>query len=688
MLATSREPLRIPGETLWVVGPLPVPPAPAPVPASVPVPPDITDISTYPAVRLFCDRAAAVLPGFAAGPRNAAAVSRICRALDGLPLAIELAAPWLRTLTPAQLAERLDDRFALLTGGSRTALPRHQTLRAVVDWSWNLLSEPERVLARRLAIFPGGAPLAAVERVCADPARLPRGEVLPALSGLVGKSILAAVDSPGDSGPRYRMLETVRTYGLERLAEAGEDVRTRDAFAAYYLSFAETADPMLRTAEQIRWFRELAAEQDNAHAALRWTIARRDAEVALRFVRALGYYWVQRGHGEVDALAREVLALEPPPLRTREITEARVICALLAAGWSWDIETIREPLTAAIAALDRWSADYQKFHPVAALAEPTLAQFDGDNERALAVFDRYATAGDPWLRAMGLMQRVSYASMLGRLDGAEEDCRAALGQFRELGEKWGAAITLAQLAEFTELRADHAASIAAMEEAASIGHELGAWGDMCYVDGMLAVLRARAGDIARGRADLDRAERTAAEIGTNRDTSRWLAFLGAEMAWREGDLAGVARCSAAVLAEIDRTRAPWWNSLRAQAKARLAMVALADGDTRRCRELLAEALRALTEWADHAALASVLDALAASALRRGHDDDAELAARLLGAAHSVRGAFNESSLDAPAARAAARRALGEPAFGAAYQRGRELGYATALSLAGDILAAN
>src|SRR5262249_47476662 len=157
-------------------------------------------------------------------------------------------APWLRTLTPAQLAERLDDRFALLTGGSRMALPRHQTLRAVVDWSWNLLSEPERVLARRPAIFPGGAPPAARERGGADPARLPRGEVLPALSGLVGKSILAAVDSPGDSGPRYRMLETVRTYGLERLAEAGEDVRTRDAFAAYYLSFTETADPMLRTA--------------------------------------------------------------------------------------------------------------------------------------------------------------------------------------------------------------------------------------------------------------------------------------------------------------------------------------------------------------------------------------------------------------------------------------------------------
>src|SRR5215470_6102399 len=238
MLATSREPLRIPGETLWVVGPLPVPPAPASAPASVPVPPGITDISTYPAVRLFCDRAAAVLPGFAAGPRNAAAVSRICRALDGLPLAIELAAPWLRTLTPAQLAERLDDRFALLTGGSRTALPRHRTLRAVVDWSWELLSAAEQALARRLAIFPAGTTLAAAERICADDL-LPSAAVLPTLSGLVDKSILGAAESQDGLAPRYRMLETVRAYGLEQLAGAGEEAAVRDAFAEYYLDLAE-----------------------------------------------------------------------------------------------------------------------------------------------------------------------------------------------------------------------------------------------------------------------------------------------------------------------------------------------------------------------------------------------------------------------------------------------------------------
>ncbi len=184
IIATSRQPLRIDGETLCPVPPLPVPPAP-PVPAAPPgpaAPPDPVMVASYGSVRLLRDRAVAVRPDFELGEANAAAVARICRSLDGMPLAIELAAVWLRTLTPAQLAERLDDRFALLTGGSRTALPRHRTLRAVVDWSWHLLSASEQVLARRLAIFPGGATLAAAEQVCADEL-LPAAAVLPALSG-------------------------------------------------------------------------------------------------------------------------------------------------------------------------------------------------------------------------------------------------------------------------------------------------------------------------------------------------------------------------------------------------------------------------------------------------------------------------------------------------------------------------
>src|SRR6516165_6243211 len=210
ILATSRQPLRIDGETLCPVPPLPIPPAP-----SAPV-----TIASYGSVRLLRDRAVAVRPDFELGEANAAAVARICRALDGMPLAIELAAVWLRTLTPAQLAERLDDRFALLTGGSRTALPQHRTLRAVVDWSWDLLSPAEQVLARRLAVFAAGATLAMAERVCADEL-LPSAQVLPALSGLVDKSIVAPGQGSDGLSTRYRMLETVRAYCLDRLTEAG-----------------------------------------------------------------------------------------------------------------------------------------------------------------------------------------------------------------------------------------------------------------------------------------------------------------------------------------------------------------------------------------------------------------------------------------------------------------------------------
>ncbi len=326
ILATSREPLRITGEVLWPVAPLPVPPE------------GETEVGHFAAVRLLADRVAAVRPGFEVDAGNAAAVARLCRALDGMPLAIELAAPWLRTLTPHQLAERLDDRFALLTSGSRTALPRHQTLRAVVDWSWDLLSGSERALARRLAVFPAGATLAAAEAVAA----CRRGGAPRPRRRWSASPSSPLQDGPGGADGRYRMLETVRAYCLERLAEAGEEPAVKDAFARYYLDLAETADPLLRTSGQVRWYHLLAAEQDNLHAALRWAIGRGDADTALRFVRALGFYWVHLGHGEGDVLARDTLALAPPRPASLVIAEARVICALIAAGWAWDVELVRE----------------------------------------------------------------------------------------------------------------------------------------------------------------------------------------------------------------------------------------------------------------------------------------------------------------------------------------------------------
>jgi hypothetical protein len=612
-----------------------------------------------------------------------------------MPLAIELATPWLRTLTAAQLAERLTDRFALLTGGSRTVLPRHQTLRAVVDWSWHLLADQEKALARRLAVLPGGVTLAVAEHVAEDLAGSAEStasaaptatEVLTALAGLVAKSILTRADD--DAGePRYRMLETVRAYGLERLAEAGEDTAVRDAVARYYLDLVETADPLLRTAEQSRWFRILTAEQDNVNASVRWSIARGDASSALRFVRSLGYYGVQVGHGEADSICREVLAMPVPAELTRQLVEGRVIGAMLSAGWNWDIERVRQPLQEALAILAAFGDD-EIGHPLVAMAEPLLMQYDGDTDLAQRHLEGFVTARDPWLRAIGQIYLSSYAQTLGTLDCAEEHCRAGLAGMRDLDEQWGVAMSLTQLAEFTELRADHAASIAALTEAAALGRELSVWGDLTYIEARLAVIYARSGDFARATAEMAAVWRAAQVRGSHIGNDRWVEFMRAELAWRQGDYAAAAECCFAVLATIADNRARWWQPLRAQVKARLAMMALRQGDRAASAALLGEALEAAAAWWEHPALAAVLDACAAHLAHRAADGDPSRAAALLGAAHAVRGAFDESSLDAPEARETLRAVLGPEAFRAAYDSAGGLGYDPAVALAREALAAN
>ncbi|MEV7803338.1 BTAD domain-containing putative transcriptional regulator [Microbispora sp. NPDC088329] len=254
ILATSREPLGITGERLWPVGPL----------------------GAGHAVRLFAERAAAVRPGYVVDDGERDAVQRICRELDGMPLAIELAAARFRTLSAGQIADRLGDRFRLLTGGSRTAMPRHP-LRAVVEWSWDLLDAGERALAARLAVFAGGATLEAAEQVC-------EGDI-DVLGRLVDKSLVAF------DGGRYRMLETIKAYAAERLAESGDERPVRLAHAEFFARFAEAAEPHLRRAEQLEWLARLSAEHDNLSAALRWACEEAEADLALRLVGGLGWYW-------------------------------------------------------------------------------------------------------------------------------------------------------------------------------------------------------------------------------------------------------------------------------------------------------------------------------------------------------------------------------------------------------------
>jgi len=269
---------------------------------------------------------------------------------------------------------------------------------------------------------------------------------------------------------------------------------------------------------------------------------------------------------------------------------------------------------------------------------------------------------------------------------AESDCRESLTAFRALWDLWGAASVLIQLAELAQLRGDYATVIAALEEARSCGRELGAWGDLSYIDGMLAAVRVRMGDLDRARTDLEQAEHVQSERSARlNDMGAWLAHVRAELHWQEGDMAAAVRSCAKVLAWLDEKQSPWWDGTRAQLEARLALVVLRQRDQTRCRDLLASALGTAAGWVERPALAAVIDAVAAFALQAagsaGRQENAELAATLLGAAHTVRGAFDEGSLDAPGARAAARGVLGGTGFDAAYDRGRALGSEEAIAAA-------
>lgn len=286
ILATSRETLGVAGETVWRVPSLPVPDTGEALTAQ--------QLIGRPAVRLFVERAAAAKPGFALTERNARSVARICRELDGIPLAIELAAARVRVLAVEQIAERLRDRFRLLVGGSRTALPRQQTLLATLDWSYNLLDRLERAALRRLSVFAGGCSLDAAEAVCVD-GDLASDQVLDLITRLVDKSLVVA-ETPDDQA-RYRLLETIRQYAGDRLREAGEASAAGRRHRDVFLAVAEQAESDLWQAAQDVPLRHLEAERDNLRAALAWsTTDPAGPEGLVRLAGALWKFWELHGY--------------------------------------------------------------------------------------------------------------------------------------------------------------------------------------------------------------------------------------------------------------------------------------------------------------------------------------------------------------------------------------------------------
>ncbi|GAA2882417.1 BTAD domain-containing putative transcriptional regulator [Streptosporangium fragile] len=612
VLATGREALGITGEVIHPVGPLPIPP------------PDTTaeEAPACPAVRLFADRAAAVRPGFRVDEGNVEQVLGICRALDGLPLALELAAARLRSLPVAEVASRLDDRFRLLSRGSRTALPRHQTLRAVVAWSWDLLDDGERLLAARLTVFAGGATLEAAERVCG----LPEAEVVDLLSSLVDKSLVERVDG------RYRMLETIRAYCAERLAELGETQARREAHAAYYADLVAEADPHLRGAEQLEWLRRLDEEHDDLHAALRWVVDAGRAGLGLRLVAGLAMYWWVRGRrSEGAGLAADLLGVIGP-VPVEGMAEEYALCVLIAcSGGSPTPELLALPATVAplVPPIDRpyrrpflamlWSM----FNGPPVSGEETITERVGD---AIA---------DPWLRALSYFGYGYY--LLYRRDpgAAERAFDEALTLFRRVGERWGVVLTLTELADCADWRQDRAASRALAGEALRLAEEIGSAEDIAELIYRRTQGLVRDGDLEAARTEYLRAGEYARRAGAMEMLAKVHCGLG-EVARFRGDL---DEALAHTRRALELCPQDWYSAetTRLHITVALGRIAAAGGDVAEARSWYGKALG--SELSRHlsaaaAAVSAAVEGLAELALLTGAPGEAAL---LLGASAALRG---------------------------------------------------
>jgi predicted ATPase/DNA-binding SARP family transcriptional activator len=661
IMATSREPLNITGEALWTVGPLTLPPDPAATSLST----ERAVVHDSASVQLLTQRARAVVPGFEVTPDNALAVATICRALDGMPLAIELAAARLRTMAPEQVAARLGDRFQLLTGGSRTAVPRHQTLRAVVDWSWDLLDDAERALWRRFSVFTGGATLEAAEQVCSG-SGLPPGQVLDLLTALADKSLLTVQHDP----PRYRMLEIIRAYGQERLAEAGESDELREAHARYFTRLAEASRDHLLAAEQLDWLRRLAADQDNLHAAVRHAVAVGDGPTAVRLAAALGWYWFLRG------MKLEGAELIGEAIRVRGTAESADPEHLAVAYTMGALLTSDTPLqTTAADWLDRAAALSAQIpaptNPIMPLVSPLATLFGAaDPARGPVgpeILNDAVGSPHPWVAAVARILRGHAALNVGRGHArAEADFLGGANILAELGERWGQAVALGGLAMLEGWRGEHAAAVSHYRQARDLTAGFGSTED--EVQFRLFITRELwlAGEREAAWAELSRALPDAERIG--------LPELRAYAAYVAGDLArldGRAEAAREALLRAVQLAVPTEvaQQLRAVAATGLGYLAGAEGDLDAARDWHHHALAAARFTADAPVIAGTLAGLADLALREG---DAERAAELLGASYAIRGSTDRSVPDEERVADAARSVLGEARYGEAYQRGQHV----------------
>ncbi|MFI6312420.1 BTAD domain-containing putative transcriptional regulator [Nocardia fusca] len=650
ILATSREPLGITGEALWQVEPLALPAEHA----------GPGEIEASPAVQLLRDRAGAVRKDLASDARALATMGRVCRALDGIPLAIELAAARLRTMSLEQLADRLDDRFRLLTGGSRTAIPQHRTLRAVVDWSWELLTDAERTVLRRLAVFAGGASLAAAEQVCADTgdgrdAGVEQWEVLELLTALTEKSLLLTA---AETEPRYRMLDTIRQYARDRLEESGEADAARRAHLAYFTGLAATAEPHLRRVGQLEWLAVLGAEHDNIAVAMRGALAAGDTAGALRLAAAAGWYWWLGGY-KAEGL-EFVSAVADAPAEVDDGTRALVyalVVHFLSSGRN-DANQLAEWIHKAYDV----SRNVRAGHPALAFI-PALERMLHGPEGLPTAFEPLLTNDDPWVRALARLQMGKMRIVLGQ-DGPDVDAylAEALTEFRALGERWGMSFALTERANRFATRGEFTAACELFDQAVAVVTEIGATEDIVGLLSRQAQLYWLAGDTEASATAMAEAQRCADRVAWPVALAE-LALAKAELARWGGDIEQAfeqIRVATTILGSEAETPQ--------LAAAIHTLLGYLTTDLDEARAHHATAFRAATE-AGHAVLvAQVIVGIADLALRSDRDVEA---ARLLAVSTAVHGVPDRSQPDTARVERTIRDRLGEADFTEAMREGAE-----------------
>ncbi|GIF22496.1 putative ATPase/DNA-binding SARP family transcriptional activator [Actinoplanes tereljensis] len=649
VLATSREPLTVDGETLVPLGPLTLPEAGD----------GLEESRRTASVRLFVERAAAVRPGFDLDRLTFSQVIDVVRGLDGMPLALELAAARLRTLSLADLADGLSDRFRLLTTGSRTAPPRHRTLRAVIAWSWDLLDGAERTVAERISVLPGGVTPASAAAVCAG-TTVPAADIPDLLAMLVDRSLLQLAAGAG----RYRMLETIREYGIDRLTGTGDLGTARDLAGAHVTELIARHDPRLRGPGQLAAMDVIGAEYDNALAALRHRCAGHDPAGAIALALALTWYWQMAGRqpdgaywlGEALAVPGGAASPERDCARAVYLLNRADIQSGITAGEAADDRVEMRELAARLVDRPELPGHYRVFGPVLLfLLEPAAA---------LAIFQSLADGADGWLSGLANMFLAEIAENAGEPTRMRAYVEASLAGFRQAGDRWGQAATLpmrAQLRRYDDLDG----ALADLREARTLTGEFGGLGlgDQLYSDLRWIDVHLRRDDTGRALAMIA----SARERALHASATEMLVLIDIREAGLRVRLGDLDRAGM-LLDDADRglrgSTGFAVDHARALAGGARAALGLARGDLPGADQALRQAYAAALATGE----LPVLSGVAVHAAARVRPDES---ATLLGAAARLRGTHDRTD---PQVRELTRRgeaALGAEEFAAAYAQGWE-----------------